>query len=79
MSMSVPDQVSPELCRQKAEECVALSYQLTDPKKQVAVLKLANSWMRLAEHAFSSEPASSRRHWERRTKSVPQRCSLINQ
>jgi hypothetical protein len=43
---------SPEFCREKAEECLALSYQLTDPKKQVAVLKLANSWMRLAEYCY---------------------------
>src|SRR6266568_2193299 len=33
----------------KAEECVALSYQINDPKKQVAILKLASWWMRLAE------------------------------
>jgi hypothetical protein len=48
-----PDLSSPEFCRQKAEECLALSYQLTDPKRQVAVLKLANSWMRLAEYHHS--------------------------
>jgi hypothetical protein len=28
----------------------AFSYQINDPKKQVAILKLANWWMRLAEH-----------------------------
>jgi len=43
---------SPEFCREKAEECVAVSYQLIDPKRQVAVLKLANSWMRLAEYCY---------------------------
>ena len=58
--MFVPGQVSPELCREKAEECVALSYQLTDPKKQVALLKFANSWMRLAEHAFSIRTAEQK-------------------
>ena len=44
-----PDLSSREFCRQKAEECLNLSYQITDPKGQVAVLKLANSWKRLAE------------------------------
>jgi hypothetical protein len=45
-----PDLSSPEFCRQKAEECLDLSYQITEPKGQVAVLKLANWWMRLAEN-----------------------------
>jgi hypothetical protein len=48
-----PDLLLPELCRQKAEECLNLSYQITDPKGQVAVLKLANWWMRLAENWYS--------------------------
>jgi hypothetical protein len=43
------DPSSLEFCRQKAEECLNLSYQIRDPKGQVAVLKLANLWMRLAE------------------------------
>jgi hypothetical protein len=46
----------PEFCREKAEECVNLSYQITDPKRQVAVLKLANWWMRLAENYCSLKP-----------------------
>ncbi len=48
-----PDLSSPEFCRQKAEECLSLSYEITDPKGQVAVLKLANWWMRLAENYYS--------------------------
>src|SRR5437764_12255831 len=48
-----PDLSSPELCRQKAEECLNLSYQIPDPKGQVAVLKLANWWKRLAENYYS--------------------------
>jgi hypothetical protein len=48
-----PDLSPPELCRQEAEECLDLSYQITDPKGQVAVLKLANWWMRLAENCYS--------------------------
>jgi hypothetical protein len=47
------DASPPELCRQKAEECLNLSYQITDPKGQVAVLKLANWWKRLAENYYS--------------------------
>jgi len=43
------DPSSPEFCRQKAEECLNLSYQIPDPKGQVAVLKLASWWMRLGE------------------------------
>jgi len=48
-----PELSSPEFCRQKAEECLSLSYEITDPKGQVAVLKLANWWMRLAENYYS--------------------------
>ena len=48
-----PDMLLPDFFKEKADECLALSYQLTDPKTQVAVLKLANSWMRLAEYYHS--------------------------
>jgi len=48
-----PDLLLPDFFKEKADECLALSYQLTDPKTQVAVLKLANSWMRLAEYCHS--------------------------
>jgi len=47
------DTSPPAFCKQKAEECLNLSYQITDPKGQVAVLKLANLWMRLAENCYS--------------------------
>jgi hypothetical protein len=46
----VPDLSRPEVCRQKAEECLDLSYKITEQKGQVAVLNLANWWMRLAEN-----------------------------
>jgi hypothetical protein len=49
----VPDLSSPEFCRQRAEECLNLSYEIADPKGQVAVLKLASCWMRLAENCYS--------------------------
>jgi hypothetical protein len=39
--------------REKVEECLALSYQIDDPKKQLAILKLASWWMRLAEEYLS--------------------------
>src|SRR5260370_16808872 len=52
-SPMAPDFSSPDFFKEKADECLALSYQLTDPKTQVAVLKLANSWMRLAEYCHS--------------------------
>jgi len=42
---------SADFCREKAEECLVLSYQVADPKQQVAILKLANCWMRLAEYS----------------------------
>jgi hypothetical protein len=45
-----PDLSAPDFWRQKAQECLDLSYQITDPKGQVGVLKLANWWMRLAEN-----------------------------
>ena len=32
----VPDLLSPEFCRQEAEECLDLSYRIADPKGQVA-------------------------------------------
>ena len=46
-------EIDTAFCRQKAEECVTLSYEIADPKGQVAVLKLANWWMRLAENYLS--------------------------
>jgi hypothetical protein len=46
-------EIDTAFCRQKAEECLDLSYQIKDPKGQVAVLKLANWWMRLAENYHS--------------------------
>jgi hypothetical protein len=49
--MHAADLSSPDFLRQKAEECLALSYQVSDPKKQVAILRLANWWMRLAEYS----------------------------
>jgi hypothetical protein len=39
---------SPEFFRERADECLSLSYKMTNPKSQVAILKLANNWMRLA-------------------------------
>jgi hypothetical protein len=51
--MPTADLSSPDFLREKAEECLALSYQINDPKKQVAILRLANWWMRLAEHCIS--------------------------
>jgi len=51
--MPTADLSSPDFLREKAEECLALSYQINDPKKQVAILKLANWWMRLAERCIS--------------------------
>ncbi len=51
--MPTPDLSSPDFLREKAEECVALSYQINDPKKQVAILKLASWWMRLAEQCIN--------------------------
>jgi hypothetical protein len=48
-----PELSPPEFCRPKAEECLTLSDQITDPKGQMAVLKLANWWMSLAENYYS--------------------------
>jgi hypothetical protein len=55
--LGIASDVSPsEFCRQKAEECLDLSYEITDPKRQVAVLRLANWWMRLGENYHSPRP-----------------------
>jgi hypothetical protein len=54
LSMTPPaDPPSTNFLREKAEECLALSYQIDDPKKQLAILKLASWWMRLAEQYLS--------------------------
>jgi hypothetical protein len=58
-SMHTPELSSPGFCREKAEECLALSYQITDPKKQVAILKRANCWMRLAEYSCTENQHQS--------------------
>jgi hypothetical protein len=52
-----PDLSPREFCGQKAEECLNLSYEIPDPKGQVAVLKLANWWMRLGEDYHSRKAA----------------------
>jgi hypothetical protein len=50
----IPPDLSPrEFCRREAEECLDLSYEIADPKGKVAILKLANCWMRLAENYYS--------------------------
>jgi hypothetical protein len=54
IDFSIPmplDQLSTDFLREKAEECLALSYHVDDPKRQIAILKLATWWMRLAECA----------------------------
>jgi hypothetical protein len=56
--MHTPELSSPDFCREKAEECLAISYQVTDPKQQVAILKLANRWMRLAEYSRTATKVS---------------------
>jgi hypothetical protein len=58
--MTVPSNQSPtDFLREKAEECLALSYQIDDPKRQIAILKLASWWMRLAEQSLSSNRTES--------------------
>jgi hypothetical protein len=51
--VATPDLSSPEFFREKAEQCLALSYEIVDPKKQVAILKFASWWMRIAEQYVS--------------------------
>jgi hypothetical protein len=53
--MLTEDLSSPDFLRKKAEECLALSYQINDPKKQISILRLANCWMRLAEHYLTKK------------------------
>jgi hypothetical protein len=43
--------LSPEVCRQKAEECLALAEKANDPKHKAAMLRFAEWWARLAEYA----------------------------
>ena len=64
--MAEPEQAhtlsSPSLqfLRERAEECVALSDKVDDPKNQAAILRLASSWMRLAQFLVDEE--SERKH-----------------
>jgi hypothetical protein len=44
---------SPELCLQKARDCLALAQTVADPKQKAAMLRLAEWWMRIAEYADS--------------------------
>jgi len=56
IDLSIPmplNQPSTDLLREKAEECLALSYHVDDPKRQIAILRLASWWMRLAERSLS--------------------------
>ena len=57
--MHTPELSSPGFCKEKAEECLALSYQVIDPKQQVAILKLANCWMSLAEYSYTGNQHQS--------------------
>ena len=55
-SMTIPSNRLPtDFLREKAEECLVLSYQINDPKRQIAILKLASWWMRLAEQCLSAD------------------------
>lgn len=48
--------------RQQAEECVAFSYKLEDPRAQIVLLRLARLWMSLAQFMRrQSSPASQSR------------------
>ncbi len=54
--------MSPEACRRKAEDCLALAEKAADPKHKAAWLKFADWWIRLAEYVSvpRSDPSSSR-------------------
>ena len=59
IDLSIPmafNQPSTDFLRKKAEECLALSYHADDPKRQIAILKLASWWMRLAEQCLPKNP-----------------------
>jgi hypothetical protein len=42
------DELTVEVCKQKAEECVELAERLIEPKHKAAMLRFAQGWMRLA-------------------------------
>jgi hypothetical protein len=60
MQSMTPAPPSPEFFKQKAEECVALSYQVADPKGQVAILRLAKWWMQLGECCYAQKTILAR-------------------
>ena len=57
IGLSIPtslNQPSTDFLKEKAEQCLALSYRVDDPKRQISILKLASWWMRLAEQYHKS-------------------------
>jgi hypothetical protein len=42
------DEITAELCKQKAEECRELAGSLAEPNHKAAMLRFAQAWMRLA-------------------------------
>jgi len=42
--------LSPDACRKKAWDCLALAEQFTDPEHKAAMPRFAGWWMQLAEH-----------------------------
>jgi len=45
---------SPEICRQKSRECLALAEMQTEPKQKAAMLQYADWWSSLAEYGCYS-------------------------
>jgi len=46
-------QQTPEACKQKARDCLAVADTMTDSKQKAAMLQYAEWWMRLSEHGHS--------------------------
>jgi hypothetical protein len=45
--------------RDKALQCLAAADHISDPKERLALLEIAQSWMRLAKHVASRESGSA--------------------
>jgi hypothetical protein len=53
------EQLPTEVCKQKADECVALAERSSEPDQKIALLRLAKGWTRLAIAIREHEVASS--------------------
>ena len=49
------EELTVELCKQKAEECIEYAERLAEPKQKAAMLQFAEGWMRLAVYRVGKD------------------------